>query len=121
MSTQHKEILGALEKIPTIYKEYIKLEKSIGGTAERKRILSKEAYSLEILDFDSRNSRGTGLKRKIFAIGTRLDAARPDFNLSITNKSKVQKYLSIIGKNEASARMVQQLELFDLIEMKKSL
>ena len=120
MSTQHKEIIDALEKIPSLYKDYIKLEKSIDGTAERKQMLSKEAYDLEILDFDERSTKGTGLKNKIIAIGSRLDAAMPDFNLSIADKAKAEKYLSVIGKNAVSDRVVQQLKLFELLEMKKN-
>ena len=120
MNTQHKEILSLFEQIPSIYKKYIKLEKSITGTAEKKRTLSKEDYELEILNFDARDAKGIGLKRKITAIGSRLNAARPDFSLSITSKSKAQRYLSVIGKNKISDRMMQQFELFDLVEMKKN-
>lgn len=119
MNTQHREIFNALKRIPQLHKEFINLEKSITGTDEKKRTLSKENYDLLILNFDDKNSRGTGLKRRLVQSGEMLYSAKPDFVLSLTSKTKAERYIGLLAKDAVSDRMKNQLELFNLLEMKK--
>ena len=116
---QHREIITALQKIPSLIKEFDKLDKSITGTDAKKKTLSKENYQLVILNFDDKDARGTGLKAKILRIGHELASAKPDFNLSYQNINALHNYVKVVGKNAASERVTKQLELSELLEVQK--
>ncbi|PHS58819.1 MAG: hypothetical protein COB17_02410 [Sulfurimonas sp.] len=120
MSTQHNEIIAAFRKIPSLIKEFINLDKSIAGTDAKKKALSKEDYQLVILKFDEDvGLRGTGLKAKILRIGHELSNAQPDFCLSYPNIKALNNYVSVVGKDAVSERITKQLELSELMEVKK--
>lgn len=118
MNTYHKEIYKALEKIPNLYKDYIKLESSINGT-EMKKKLSIDDYQVAILNFDDRESKGAGLKRKILTVGKLLHNAKPDFKPSYQDKKQLQTYIQTVGEKHISERMKLQVELLELLEVKK--
>ena len=120
MSTQHKEIITALQKIPSLIKEFNKLDKSIAGTDEKKKALSKEDYQSLILKFDAdAGARGTGLEAKMLRLGNELASAKPDFHLSYQNINALHNYVKVIGKDAASERVIKQLELSELLEVQK--
>ncbi|MEN4045811.1 hypothetical protein [Sulfurimonas sp. NWX367] len=117
--SEHKEIIAALKKIPSLIKEFHKLDKSIAGTDEKRKALSKEDYQLVLLNFDAKDARGTGLKAKILRTGHELSSAKPDFNLSCQNINALHNYVKVIGKDAMSERVSKQLELSELLEVQK--
>lgn len=118
MNTYHKEIYKALKKIPSLCKDYIKLESSIDGT-EMKKKLSIDDYQVAILNFDDRESKGVGLKRKILTVGRLLNNAKPDFKPSYQDEKQLQTYIQTVGEKHISERMKLQVELLELLEVKK--
>lgn len=117
MNTEHREILEALKIIPEIFKDYSRIESSMSNSSERKR-LSVEEYQLKIINFDSMNNSGLGLRGRIFSAGGKLDRAKPDFVLSCQDKERLQEYIKTIGAQNVSERIKKQFELLELIEMK---
>lgn len=116
MNTEHREILEALKIIPEIFKDYSALESSKGDSSARKK-LSVEEYQLKIIDFDSRNHRGLGLRGRIFSAGKKLDDAKPDFTLSYQDKERLHEYIKTVGEKNVSERIKKQFELLELIGM----
>jgi len=119
MKQEHNEIIAALKQIPSLKKEFDKLEKSIAGTDAKKKTLSKEDYQALILNFDEdAGLKGTGLKARILRAGHELSATQPDFNLSYS-KDALHRYMKVIGDDAMSQRITKQLELSELMEVKK--
>jgi len=115
---QHREIITTLQKIPSMIKEFDKLEKSIANTDTRKKQISKENYQLEILNFEATNAPDNALIRKITATGNHLELSKPDFKPAYHSLNEVQRVINVIGLDKAPSRIKQQLELMELLEVK---
>ena len=116
---KHEEILQSLKRIPDFIKKFNELENSIAGAKAKKKELSKEKYQALLLKFDAdEGMRGTRLQSKMIQAGYELQAAQPDFNLSYS-KDALQRHLKTVGVGAVSERIKKQLELSELMEVKK--
>jgi len=120
MNVHHKEIILLLEKIPKVYKDYTDFEKNLSGNDEMKKKLSQDAYVTSILNYEARLKTTKDIKRRLFTIGFSLEAAQPDFNLNCTSKEMMQNYINAVGRVGVSERTKLQMDLLELLELKRS-
>jgi hypothetical protein len=115
---KHQEILVQLKKIPALYKEFTVLENEITGAKTEKKTMSKEAYYEKFLKF-VKAEKGNDLKSRIERTGTQLYNARPDFTTAYQSKEELERYIKAVGRIGVSTRIKEQLELLELLEIKR--
>jgi len=114
---KHKEILEQLEKIPTLHKEFVKLESGIKGASAEKKSMTKEAYLKKLFDF-MKTQLKNDIKKKIMLVGTKLHSSQPDFLPAYNNIEELNRYISAVGTAETNIRVKEQLELLKILEFR---
>ena len=115
---KHQEILVVLKQIPGLYKEFTALEKEVQGTKEEKKKMSRDVYYEKFLKF-VKAEKGNDLLNRLQVIGTRLYNSRPDFTTAYQSKEELERYIKAVGRIGVSERIKQQLELLELLEVKR--
>lgn len=114
---KHQEILVQLKKIPALYKEFAALENEITGAKAEKKRTTKEAYYEKLLKTTEANR--SDLRSRIERTGNQLYNAKPDFTTAYQSKEELERYIKAVGRIGVSERIKEQLELLELLEVKR--